>query len=53
MKKLLNFLKGPSGSSAVEYAILVALITVTIVSAVTLLGRYLKGTFRYIAHILW
>jgi pilus assembly protein Flp/PilA len=50
-KKLLKFLKNHAGASAVEYALLVALITAVIVAAVTLLGGNLKATYDYIASI--
>ena len=51
MGKLLDFLRDDKGASAVEYALLVALITAVIVGAVTLLGGNLKATFDYIASI--
>ena len=51
MEKLLDFLRDDKGASAVEYAILVALITAVIVGAVTLLGGNLKTTFDYITSI--
>jgi pilus assembly protein Flp/PilA len=53
MEKLLEFLKDDEGASAVEYAILVALIAAVIVGAVTLLGGNLKSTFDYIASIFF
>jgi pilus assembly protein Flp/PilA len=52
MEKLLKFLKDDKGASAVEYGLLVALITAVIVAAVTLLGGNLKATFDYIASIV-
>jgi pilus assembly protein Flp/PilA len=52
MEQLLKILKDDSGASAVEYALLVALITAVIVSAVTLLGGNLKATFDYVATIV-
>jgi pilus assembly protein Flp/PilA len=52
MEKLLKFLKDDKGASAVEYGLLVALITAVIVGAVTLLGGNLKATFDYIASIV-
>ena len=50
-EKLLKFSKDDRGASAVEYALLVALITAVIVGAVTILGGNLKATFDYIASI--
>jgi pilus assembly protein Flp/PilA len=52
MERLLGFLKDDHGASAVEYGLLVALITAVIVGAVTLLGGNLKATFEYIASIV-
>jgi pilus assembly protein Flp/PilA len=52
MEKLLKFLKDDKGASAVEYGLLVALITAVIVGAVTLLGGNLKATFDYVAGIV-
>jgi len=52
MEKLLRFLKGDKGASAVEYALLVAMIAAVIVGAVTLLGGNLKTTFDYVAGIV-
>jgi pilus assembly protein Flp/PilA len=52
METLLKFLKEDKGASAVEYGLLVALITAVIVGAVTLLGGNLKATFDYIASIV-
>ena len=52
MEKLLKFLKDDKGASAVEYGLLVALITAVIVGAVTLLGGNLKATFDFVASIV-
>jgi len=52
MEKLLKFIKDDKGASAVEYGLLVALITAVIVGAVTLLGGNLKATFDYVASIV-
>jgi pilus assembly protein Flp/PilA len=52
MEKLLKFLRDDKGASAVEYALLVALIAAVIVGAVTLLGGNLKATFDYVASIV-
>ena len=52
MEKLLKFLRDDKGASAVEYGLLVALISAVIVGAVTLLGGNLKATFDYVASIV-
>jgi pilus assembly protein Flp/PilA len=49
MEKLLKFLNDDKGASAVEYALLVALISAVIVGAVTILGANLKATFDGLA----
>jgi len=46
MEKLRNFLKEESGATAVEYAIMVALIAIVIVAAVATLGSNLSGVFN-------
>jgi pilus assembly protein Flp/PilA len=51
MEMLLKFLKDDDGASAVEYALLVALIAAVIVGAVTLLGGNLKAIFDHVATI--
>ena len=45
MKRLPFFLNDETGASAVEYALLVALIAAVIVGAVTILGANLKAIF--------
>jgi pilus assembly protein Flp/PilA len=52
MKRLLKFLNNERGASAVEYGLLVALITAVIVGAVTLLGGNLQQTFNYVASVV-
>ena len=49
MKKLIAFLKDEEGATAVEYALMVALIAGVIVAAVTLLGTNTNATFNTIA----
>ena len=52
MEKLLEFLRDEKGASAVEYALLVAMIAAVIVGAVTLVGGNLKATFDYVSTIV-
>jgi pilus assembly protein Flp/PilA len=52
MQKLLKFLRDDKGASAVEYALLVAMVAAVIVGAVTLLGGNLKATFDSVATIV-
>jgi pilus assembly protein Flp/PilA len=53
MSKLLTgvqrFLKDESGPTAVEYAVMLALIIVVCISAITALGTNANNTFSYVA----
>jgi pilus assembly protein Flp/PilA len=53
MRKIVDhlaaFLKDEEGPAAVEYAVLLALITVACISAITALGQNASGTFAYVA----
>jgi pilus assembly protein Flp/PilA len=52
MKKVLNtvvsFVKDESGPTAVEYAVMLALIIVVCITAVTALGTNASNTFSYV-----
>ncbi len=45
MEKIKNFFKDETGASAVEYALLVALIALVIIGAVTALGTAVSSKF--------
>jgi len=45
MERTKNFFKDESGASALEYGLLVALISAVIITAVTTLGTNIKGKF--------
>jgi pilus assembly protein Flp/PilA len=49
IRHVVQFLKREDGPTAVEYAIMVALIIVVCIGAVTALGRDSKGTFNYVS----
>ncbi len=49
MKKLIAFFKDEEGATAVEYALMVALIAGVIIAAVTLLGTNANTTFSTVA----
>ncbi len=49
MKHLVNFLLDEEGATAVEYALMVALIAVVIIAAVTVLGRNTSTKFQEVA----
>jgi pilus assembly protein Flp/PilA len=46
---LVNFLKDESGPTAVEYAVMLALIIVVCIAAVVTLGQNASGTFGFVS----
>jgi len=46
---LVNFLKNEDGPTAVEYAVMLALIIVVCITAITTLGSNANNTFSYVA----
>ena len=48
-KSLVNFLKDESGPTAVEYAVMLALIIVVCIAAISVLGSNAEGTFANVA----
>ena len=46
--KFVNFLKREDGPTAVEYAVMLALIIVVFITAVTALGTNASNTFSYV-----
>jgi pilus assembly protein Flp/PilA len=52
MLKVNNFLSDESGVTAIEYALIAALIAVAIIGAVTTVGTNISGTFNTIATTL-
>ena len=52
MRKLgqavVNFVKGEDGPTAVEYAVMLALIIVVCITAITTLGTNANNTFSYV-----
>jgi len=49
LKNVVKFLKREDGPTAVEYAVMLALIIVVCIAAVTTLGNNAKGTFNTVA----
>ena len=45
---LFRFLKNEDGPTAVEYAVMLALIIVVCITAITTLGSYANNTFSYV-----
>ena len=45
---LVNFLKAEDGPTAVEYAVMLALIIVVCITAITTLGSNANNTFSYV-----
>ena len=48
-KKFVNFLKREDGPTAVEYAVMLALIIVVCIAAITTLGQNASSTFSNVA----
>ena len=46
---VVNFLKNEDGPTAVEYAVMLALIIVVCIAAITALGSNANNTFSYVA----
>jgi pilus assembly protein Flp/PilA len=52
MEKLIGFFKDEEGATAVEYAIMVALIAIVIIFMVTLVGQRANNVFSKVANRL-
>ena len=48
-KKLIHFLKREDGPTAVEYAVMLALIIVVCLAAISTLGQNTNSTFSFVA----
>ena len=51
-QKLVNFLKREDGPTAVEYAVMLALIIVVCIAAISALGSNASNTFTYVANVV-
>ena len=49
---LVKFVKDESGPTAVEYAVMLALIIVVCITAITALGTNANNTFSYTANVI-
>jgi len=52
LSRLWNFARGDDGPTAVEYAVMLALIMVVCIAAVTQLGRSTRREHRYVSRTL-
>ncbi len=52
VRHLVSFAKGEKGATAIEYALIAALVSVMIVAAVTILGTTVSGTFASVGSSL-
>ncbi len=50
MKNVVNFLKREDGPTAVEYAVMLALIVVVCIAAITTLGQNANSTFTTVGN---
>ena len=48
IKRFVNFLKNDDGPTAVEYAVMLALIVVVCIAAITSLGSNANSTFSFV-----
>ena len=48
-KNIVKFMKREDGPTAVEYAVMLALIIVVCIIAITALGTNASGTFKYVS----
>ena len=51
-KRVLSFLKGEEGPTAVEYAVMLALIIVVCIAAITALGTNANATFTSVSNTI-
>jgi pilus assembly protein Flp/PilA len=51
-KAIISFVKDESGPTAVEYAVMLALIIVVCITAITALGTNANNTFSYTADVI-
>ena len=51
-KKLVSFLKREDGPTAVEYAVMLALIIVVCIAAITTLGKHANQTFSFVGSVI-
>jgi pilus assembly protein Flp/PilA len=52
MRELVSFLKDEGGPTAVEYAVMLALIIVVCITAITTLGTNTNNTFSYVGNVV-
>ena len=51
-KSLVSFLKAEDGPTAVEYAVMLALIIVVCIAAISALGSNASNTFQYVGNAI-
>jgi pilus assembly protein Flp/PilA len=51
-RPLVNFLRDDNGPTAVEYAVMLALIIVVCIAAITTLGSNANNTFSYVGNTI-
>ena len=52
LRSLVRFIRNEDGPTAVEYAVMLALIVVVCVSAITALGTNANNTFSYVGNAI-
>jgi pilus assembly protein Flp/PilA len=51
-RRVVDFLKREDGPTAVEYAVMLALIIVVCIAAISTLGSNAEGTFNFVANAI-
>jgi pilus assembly protein Flp/PilA len=52
LRNVVSFMKDESGPTAVEYAVMLALIVVVCITAISTLGSNANNTFSYTANVI-
>ena len=52
LRQVVDFIRNDEGPTAVEYAVMLALIIVVCISAITVLGTNSNNTFSYVGNAL-
>jgi len=52
LRSVVNFIRDESGPTAVEYAVMLALIIVVCITAITTLGTNANNTFSYTGNVI-
>jgi pilus assembly protein Flp/PilA len=51
-QQVVSFLKKEDGPTAVEYAVMLALIIIVCIASITMLGKHANQTFSYVGSVI-